>query len=43
MVDRPLSAIELDHRLLYRDEGNTIIGEGKKMSSILIGFSFPRE
>lgn len=43
VVDRPLSAVELDHRLLYRDEGNTIIGEGKKTSSVLIGFSFPRE
>lgn len=30
MVDRPLSTVELDRRLLYRDEGNTIVGEGKR-------------
>lgn len=42
MVDRPLSAVELDRRLLYCDEGNTIIGKGRKTSSVLIGFSFPR-
>lgn len=29
MVDRPLSTVELDRRLFYRDERNTIIGEGK--------------
>lgn len=30
MVDCPLSTVELDRRLFYRDERNTIIGEGKK-------------
>lgn len=30
MVDCPLSTVELDRRLFYRDERNTIIGEGKR-------------
>lgn len=30
MVDCPLSTVELDRRLFYRDERNTIVGEGKK-------------
>lgn len=45
MVDRPLSTVELDRRLFYRDERNTIIGEGKnekrkKKKKILIRFVF---